>query len=78
MTLKAVKTPEVALPLRTSLVGCRRCTVVRILPHVAALFSLQLVLAAVTDGFDPLRGSHSRRSSACGFVNHAIAGDGSV
>jgi len=44
----------------------------------AALFSLQLLLAAVTDGFDPLRGSHLRRSSACSFVNHAIAGDGSV
>ena len=30
------------------------------------------------DGFDPLRGSHSRRSSACGSANHAIAGGGSV
>ena len=51
---------------------------IRFLPHVAALFSLQLPLAAVTEGFDALRGSHSRRSSACGSANHAIAGGGSV
>ena len=50
----------------------------RFLAHVAALFSLQLPLAALTEGFDALRGSHSRRSSACGSANHAIAGGGSV
>ena len=32
----------------------------------APLFSLQLPLPAVTEGFDALPGSHSRRSSACG------------
>ena len=37
-----------------------------------ALFSLQLPLAAVTEGFDALRGSHPRRSSVCGPANHAI------
>ena len=46
------------------------------LHHVAAFFSLQLPLAAVTEGSDALRGSHSRRSSACGSANHAIAGGG--
>ena len=50
----------------------------RFLAHVAALFCLQLPLAAVTEGFDALAGSHSRRSSACGSANHAIAGGGSV
>ena len=50
----------------------------RFLRHVVALFSLQLPLAAVAEGFDALRGSHSRRSSACGSANHAIAGNGSV
>ena len=56
----------------------RRSSALRFLPHVAALFSLQLPLAAVTEGFDALRGSHSRRSSACGSANHAIADGGSV
>ena len=55
-----------------------RSSALRVLPHVAALFSLQLPLAAVTEGFHPLRGSHSRRSSACGSANHAVAGGGSV
>ena len=32
--------------------------------HTAALFSLQLLLAAVTHAFDPRRGSYSWRSSA--------------
>ena len=40
--------------------------------HAAALFSLQLPRAAVTEGFDALRGSHPRRSSVCGPANHAI------
>ena len=41
-------------------------------PNAAALFSLQLPHAAVTEGFEPLRASHSRRSSACGVANRAI------
>ena len=36
------------------------------------IISLQLPLAAVTEGFDALRGSHPRRSSVCGPANHAI------
>ena len=38
----------------------------RLLPYVAALFTLQLVLAAVTKALD------------AGLVSHAIAGDDSV
>ena len=36
------------------------------------IISLQLPLAAVTEGLDALRPSHSRRSSACGVANRAI------
>ena len=38
----------------------RRCSALRFLPHAAALFSLQVLLAAVTEAFHPLRASHSR------------------
>ena len=38
----------------TSLVSRRRCTALRFLPHVAALFSLQRPLPAVTKGLDTL------------------------
>ena len=44
------------LPL-TSLVSRRRCSALRFLPYAAALFSLQLLLAAVTEGCDALCGS---------------------
>ena len=44
------------LPL-TSLVSRRRCSALRFLPHVAALVSLQLMLAAVTEGSGALCGS---------------------
>ena len=40
--------------LATSLVSRRRCTALRFLPHVAALFSLQRPLPAVTKGLDTL------------------------
>ena len=50
----------------------------RLLPYVAALFTLQLVLAAVTKGLDALSFSHYRRSSACNFASHASAGDEKV
>ena len=40
--------------LATSLVSRRRCTALRFLPHVAALFSLQRPLPAVTKGLDAL------------------------
>ena len=40
-----------------------RSSAVRFLTHVAALFSLQLQLAVVTEEFDALRGS-----SMCGFI----------
>jgi hypothetical protein len=43
------------------------------LPHAAALFSLQLPLAAATESFDALPGSHSWRSSACGCANHTAS-----
>ena len=56
----------------------RRSSASRFLLNVAALFRLQLPLATVTEGFDAVRSSHSRRSSACGSANHAIAGGGSV
>ena len=49
----------------TELASRRLSSALRFLPHAAALFSLQLPLAAVTEGFDALRGSRSRRSSAC-------------
>ena len=39
-------------------------SVLSFLPHVAALVSLRLPFATVTEGFDALRGSSSRRSSA--------------
>ena len=48
----------------------------------SSLDSLPAALACnsstTTNGFDALRGSHSRRSSACGSANHAIAGGESV
>ena len=44
----------------------------------AALLSLQLPQAEVSEGFDALAGSQSRRSSACGSADHAIAGGGGV
>ena len=56
----------------------RRSSASRFLLHVATLFSLQLPLATVTEGFDAVRGSHSRRSSASGSANHETAGGGSV
>ena len=44
----------------------------------SALSTLQLPLAAVTQAFHALRGSHSWRSSACGSAIHATAVKGSV
>ena len=48
----------------------RRSSALRFLPHVAALFSLQLPLAAVAEGFDALRGSHSRRPKVSGCLSY--------
>ena len=42
--------------------------------EVAAVIESQAI--GTSAGFDPRRGSHSRRSSACGSASHAIAGGG--
>ena len=67
------QTSSTCIPIGQNSYERVRCSVSRFLPLAAALFSLQLLLPAVTGGLEALRGSHSRRSSACRFANHMIA-----